>query len=273
MGRQMPWDDIPDSNVFPTGTYHVQGVKLEETTTKTGKLMYSMEAVIVDHPATKAYTNMHVFENFVIGSDDDPEATVGGTWAQSFGARNMKKMLASAQIAEKADMDKICAGFAGTQFLVGLMDYKEPATDRDGSANPYAGQERNKTTGYFKIGQKEPEIEPKKPQAGKGAVAAPQAPVAPQAAPQPVQQAAPAQQFQQPAAPAPQAPAAPAPAPQAAPAPAAPAPGAPAPPANPAPQPAAAGGQTLPCNICGAQVPAAEFATHINACLANQQAG
>jgi hypothetical protein len=242
MGRQMPWDEIPDSNVFPTGSYQVIGVKLEEVFSNNGKLMYAMDVAVVEHPRTTPYTNMHYFENFVIGSDDDPEANVSGTWVQSVGAKRMKQMLNAAQIAEKADMDKICAGFTGTQFVLGLLAYKEKEKNRDGSPNEYAGIERNRSTGFYKIGAKGPGIDETKPTGGVAAVAQ-QPPPAPAA----VAAAAPAQ-----------APPTPGPAPATA---------AAAP--NPAPQPAQ-GGQMFQCNQCGQQVPAAEFAGHLQACLAAQ---
>ena len=208
MPRMMPWDDIPDSNVFPTGNYHVTGVKLEEVLSSGGKLMYNCDVQIMEHPATAPFTNMHFFENFVIGSDEDLLAEVAGTWVQSVGARRMKQMLGKAQIAEKADMDKITAGFTGCQFVIGLQEYKEPAKTRDGQDNPYAGQPRNKSTGFYKIGEKEPKID------AKPGVAPAAAPVAAPMAPPTLAQAAPVTPAV-PAAPAPAAPAVTSPAPTA----------------------------------------------------------
>jgi hypothetical protein len=264
----MPWDDIPDSNVFPSGTYHVVGVELKEVISKNGKLMYSFDVQIVEHPATAMYKNMHFFENFVIGSDDDLEATVPGTWQTSFGASRMKQMITKAQIAEHADMDKICASFPGAQFVMGIIEYKEPEKDRDGQPNAYAGQARNKSGQFYKIGEKEPKLDPVKPAVGQPPVQAPVVPVAPTAPPAvtpgpPVQPVAPVAPTAPPAAPPPVQPAAPA------------APVQPAPPAAPVapttPQPAQAAGQMLLCNVCGTQVPAVEFTAHLNDCLAKQQ--
>jgi hypothetical protein len=268
MGRQMPYDEIPDSNVFPTGDYHVQGIKLEELFSANGKLMYSMDVQVMDNPATAAYANMHYFENFVIGSDDDLEANIPGTWVQSVGARFMKNVLKAAQIAEKADMDKICASFAGTQFIVGLKEYKEPDKARDGKDNPYAGQPRNKSTGFYKIGAREPKLELKKATPGVVPMQPVGAqPMTPAVAVQPV-----------PAAPAPAVPAVPVVPAPAAPATATVAPAAPAvatPPAPPATvTPAPAGNVAMSlCTVCNQQVPSLEFATHINACMAAHAAG
>jgi len=270
----MPWDDIPDSNVFQTGSYQVIGVELKEIFAANGKLMYSMDVAIADHPKTAMYTNMHYFENFVVGSDDDPEATVQGTWAQSFGAKRLKQLIAAAQIAEKADMDKIMASFPQTQFGINLLHFNEPEKDRDGNPNQYAGQERNKLNSFWKIGEREPEIEPKK--AVPGAVKPAVAPTAPPLAPvvgvapaipvaaSPLAIPTPAAMQPTPVAPpvAPAAPAAPAP------------PVVPVPPAvAPAVAPAAPGAvQMLPCNLCGQQIEATQFATHINACMEAQAA-
>jgi len=265
MGRQMPYDDIPESNVFPSGDYHVQGIKLEEMLSNNGKLMYNMDIQIMEHPNTAPFTNMHYFENFVIGSDEDLEATVAGTWVQSVGARRLKQVLKAAQVAEKNDMDKICAGFAGVQFMTGLQEYKEPAKQRDGQENPYAGQPRNKSVGFYKIGEREPKLEVKKGVPGQPVVTTPvqpTPPVTPQPAAmgQPVAQPAPA--VAQPAVPATPTPATP-PVQQ------------PNVPVTPAPQPVAVEGgpATLPCGACGGQVPTKEYAEHIKACMAKQTQG
>ena len=253
MGRQMPWDDIPDSNVFPTGNYHVTGVKLEEVLSSGGKLMYNCDVQIMEHPATAPFTNMHFFENFVIGSDEDLLAEVAGTWVQSVGARRMKQMLGKAQIAEKADMDKITAGFTGCQFVIGLQEYKEPAKTRDGQDNPYAGQPRNKSTGFYKIGEKEPKLDTK-PAAGPAAVpvAAPMAPptLAQAAAVSPIAAVAPVTGAPVSTVTAPPAPAAPI------------VETIPAPPVTGAPA-----GQMLLCNRCNTNVPAEQFAAHMQDCL------
>ena len=260
MGRQMPWDDIPDSNMFPTGFYHVEGIKLEETVSSPnsgGKLMFAAEVRIVEHGTTSAYTGMHIFNNFVIGSDEDPEAQVPGTWAKGFG-RSYKQMIAAAQIAEQRDTEKQCASFPGTQFIWGLKLVVQSDTNRDGTPNQFAGSEQNNPTRFYKIGAKEPGIEPKKK--APGVAAAPAAPIASVASVAPVA-AAPAPAAVPPAVP----PTAPAAIP--APAPATPATPPPAAPAAPAPEGAP---QMLPCNICGQSVEAKDFAKHINMCLANQ---
>lgn len=292
MGRQMPWDDIPDSNVFPTGTYHVTGVKLEERESSTGKLMYAADVQVMEHPNTAMFTNMHHFENFVIGTDDDPGAEVQGTWTQSFGAKRLKQMLKAAQVAEHADMDKICMSFPNTQFLLGLRWFREPP-EKNGQPNQYAGQERNDVTGFDKIGAKEPKIEqqPGKATARPAAqAAAPPAQAPPAVAPQqqafvPPQQPQ-VQQFQQPVqqqmvpppGPAVQPPPVQQPLPNTTAAPpqnVAPPTTTASPPPNvaPATQSAQPAGQMLPCNICGQSVPAGEYAAHMEACLAKQAGG
>jgi len=269
MGRQMPWDAIPDSNVFPTGNFHVTGVKLEERFSNNGKLMYSADMQILEHPNTGMYTNMHHFENFVIGSDEDLTADVPGTWQQSFGAKRLKQMLKAAQVSEHADMDKICAGFNGVQFILSLRWFREPELNKDGTPNQYAGQERNDVTGFAKIGAKEPMIEPQKGAVGPGAKPAPVAPVAPPVSGLPVGPPAVAPPIAPPpvgvpvAGPPPTAP------PTAVPPVGPPVVNVPQTP-TPAVTPVAGGGQMLPCNVCGQQVPAEQFAQHIGQCMANQ---
>lgn len=248
MSIPVPWGKIPDTNLFETGIYHVEGVKMEKRFAGNGKLMYSIDVKVLDHPNTVAYTNKHFFNNFVIGSDDDLEAELEGTWIQSFGAKNLKQMMNAAQMTMDPDMDKNCVSFQGCQFMIGIRKYEEPA-EKNGMPNQYAGQERNDISGYFKIGTREPRVDAPAAKAAPAPAAPPppgQGPVvgqpAIQAATTPV--AAPPQ------------PAGPAPAQTAPPTPAAPASG--------------AGGQavaTLPCNQCGEQIPTTEFAAHFQQCL------
>ncbi len=270
MPRMMPYDKIPDSNTFPTGTYHVEGVKMEERQSSTGKLMYAIDVKVLDHPATAPFTNMHFFNNFVIGSDEDPEAANDGTWIQSFGAKRVKQMVAAAQIPEKNDMDKICDGFAGCQFMLSLRAYKEPELDRQGMANQYAGQERNDISSFAKVGSKEPSIDQAAAAASAAAPTAPPPPPGqgPAAGAPPVGAVAPVQTTVASDGP----PAAPAAAPQTT--------AGPAvetevtqPPVQPVPQPANNDGQvaTLPCTVCHQQIPNTEFAAHFQQCMLNSQ--
>ncbi len=184
MPRQLPWDEIPDTNVVPGGLYPLKAVSLEEVRTRElNKLMYKVCVQIMDDPRVADFSGMLIFEQFTIGSDTDPEANELNTWKKSFGARLMKQMINASQIPERADMDKICAGFADHQFI-GNVSYSLDQSEE------YKGTPRNRMTSYYKMGEREVGIDPKSFAEYKGGGAAgvsvPVAASPPPAAPVPV---------------------------------------------------------------------------------------
>lgn len=271
-----PWDEIPDSNVFPDMTGRFEYTKLEDGASAAGKRMFKAQFTCVE-PAQ--FAGMSHFENFVTGNEENMGAIVPG----SMGTRQLKASLAASQLPKNNNIQQICDLVTASkpQLMISISYYKE-------AAGEYKGQERNRITAYHKIGERQVEIAPKVgagvQHAATQAVAPPAAgqPAAPVAAP--VAQPAAAPTAQPVAAPAPQ-PAAPpvqqappvqappaqaAPAPQAATAPAQPA--APAAPAAAPPPNSGYSGQMLKCQIagCGQEVPVEEFSKHVES---HQQAG
>lgn len=139
-----PWDEIPDSNVFPTGMYQVSGESLTIVESSTGKKMYKAQ-LRIEKPET--FAGGMFFENFVIGSDMDPQAENTDTWKISFGARRLKSMLKAAQMPQAGSEEEICVNFTGTMFLLAATQYTEQEGD-------YAGSMRNKINDFYKIGDR-----------------------------------------------------------------------------------------------------------------------
>lgn len=265
----MDWEGTPDSNVLPSGTYLLHIDELEDVMSKGGKDGIPKRMISgrysIEEPSQ--FVGMTYFENLVVGSAEAPTAVVPG----SMGTRSFKGLMKACQIPPSNSMQQllVSANNSKAKFIMQVTYYEE----KEGE---YAGTPRNRTVGYFKVGERAPGL----------AEAQPQAPMAPPATaptaavPPPV---APGTPTPAPAAPAPaaptmtgndQAPAAPAPpqAPQAAAPPQAPAaPGAGAPPAPAAgapPAPGAApvagvGGQMHRCTICNQDVPMTELAQHV----------
>ena len=220
-----PWDEIPDSNTFPTGTYQMEISDLEDGQSKSGKRMFKGKFSCV---APAEYQGMSHFEYFVTGSEEQPGNIVPG----SMGSRALKQALAAAQVPKDANIAVVLQNAKSKQLLLVLNEYEEEGGD-------YAGTKRNKIVGYYKIGDREVGVAP--PVGGApGRVVASGPSVAPPAAP-----AAPA--------PAAAAPAQPAPAPQPTPA-----------PAPEAPQEAPpTGGPTMFCSICESQVLVKDYGAHV----------
>jgi hypothetical protein len=265
-----PWDDIPDSNVFPAMTGRFTWDKLEDGHSQsTNKRMFKANFICME---PEMYAGMYHTENYVVGNDENLNGIIPGT----MGARSMKSALAAAQVPKSNDPAQLCAVVTQSkpQLLLSLSLSKQETGE-------YAGREQNRVTSYNKVGERPVQV--MGGQVANKSTAPIQAPAMPTmpgttAAPAP----APGGQVGAPAAPAAPTPAAPA---QAASAPAAPAapqqqaapaptPGAPAPPPGGAPAGNVAAPdtpeQTLKCSICGEDVPMSGFAAHTQA---HMQAG
>lgn len=195
----MPWNDIPDEDVLPTGCYHMVVEDMEDGMSNNQKRMPRARFGV---KAPQEYVGMSHFENYVLGTDENPRGINAGT----FGARNLKKMLVAAQVPASNDMQAICMSAKGAELLVSITMYIE----KDGE---YAGSKRNRVVSYDRLGAKQVGIAPGQGGAGVAgmtppAVSAPQPPAAPpmNASGAPAQQTPPAMQpMQQPQQSAPQA--------------------------------------------------------------------
>jgi hypothetical protein len=246
-----PYDEVPDTNVFPGGTFEFEWSNLEDGYSQSSnKRMLKAQFTCVQ-PANLA--GLSFWDNFVCGTDQNP-----------------------AQVPANNSVAQICnlINQSKPHLMITLSLY----TEKDGQ---FAGEPRNRAVSYDKLGSKMVQVlTPARGSGGSGAPVVSGAPVAqgvapvPQAPPQqmttpapmpqpttppPVQQpqpvapAPPVQQAQQPQAP--QAP----PTTAQAPAP-------PAPPVNQTPPTPATPGQgapLIPCNICGQNISAAQYEAHI----------
>ena len=236
MGRQVPWDEIPSAGALvPDGVYVLEVTGLEESQSQSGKLMYPGVFAVVEPVDFAGYP---VYENYVIGNDDDPNADDPATWKKSMGSRFMRTMLDKAGVPLDGDMDAVSAEAAGRQFLA-VIGQRE--TDR--------GTMVNQIRSYYALGEREVGVS-----SGATPTTRPGPKPAPRAAPQ---AAAPR--------PAPR----PAPKPAATPAPARAASAGARPAAAPATRAPAV--KMLTCTICKKPVPRDEFADHVETCEGGEE--
>lgn len=113
MSRNIPLEEIPDSSIVPDGAYNVQVALLEVAVSKAGKLMYKANYRIEDGE----YADQVLFDNFVIGSDDDPDATEAKTW-KKFGGQRWKKLIKAAQVPFLNDEDELMAALKDQKLTV-----------------------------------------------------------------------------------------------------------------------------------------------------------
>lgn len=245
MTREYDPSTIPDPGTFfPDGAYELEIEELPEEVSTTGKAMIRgvLRSVGPD------MIGMPHFENFVLGTDSDPDGRSQEALIASPGARNLVRMLKKSGTELSNDLDDDCVRAIG-QHVIGVFTHFIEPEIRKGQANVYAGQLRNRVQ-FFALGERELGVT-------EAAPAAP-APPARRVAPAAARAVAPPARAVAPR--------------PAAPAPARPAPGrAAAPAARPAPARAAAPAkkeQMLTCQLCppeANQVPRSEFAQHVAA--------
>lgn len=147
------WDQTPDSNVFPAGTYQMSVQALDDGLSKgtsdgIPKRMFVLRATC-ELPAQ--FAGMTYFENFVTGSKEAPNGMVPG----SMGTRNFKQLMKGCQIPKGNSVAQLLNTAVSSQakFMVQLSYYEE----KEGE---YAGTPRNRLIGYFKLGERAPVVAP-----------------------------------------------------------------------------------------------------------------
>ena len=159
MGRIVPLGQIPDSAVLPDGIFRVGIGELKEVMTKqaegkTQKLMLKLNGKVVE---PKAYAGQPYYDNFVIGTNDDPEAELLETWVGSIGGKQLKRFLGKTGVAfgDEEDFDGIAAAVKDVEVLATVVCKIQDKKNKDGTDNKYGGSPQNNTTGYWAIGEKE----------------------------------------------------------------------------------------------------------------------
>jgi hypothetical protein len=101
---------------------------------------------------------MVYFENYVVGTEEDPTNVVAGT----MGARSMKQILTAAQVPKGNSIAEIMASAVGNQLMLQLSKYKEVGGEYDGTP-------RNRVIGAFKVGERAAGVTADKSKKGPGA--------------------------------------------------------------------------------------------------------
>jgi len=160
MGRIIPVGSIPDKQTYPDNIYRVTVEKLEAVQTKDApgkhrKLMYKVTFRIIE---PSGYANQYHWEQYCIGSEDDPDAEQLATWQTTMGAREFKKFLRATglPLSDEEDEDTLPITVRGAELLLLLIENVEPTKNRDGTPNRYAGQVSNRVKAYYKLGEREP---------------------------------------------------------------------------------------------------------------------
>jgi hypothetical protein len=150
----MPWDEIPDSNLLPTGSFNARGAEMEIGEADDGRLIV-LAQIDVTEPAD--YASFRQFERFYLGTEDDPKAKQPATWKR-YPAQRIKQLFNAAQVPPapgENGLEVMAASFSGSLFGFDCLYYLD-----DGKNDPqYKGQPRNKINAFWRVGEKQPAVD------------------------------------------------------------------------------------------------------------------
>lgn len=133
------WDGVADSDVVAKGIYQARFASWKEGETKNGKLNVSVRWVI-EEPVE--YVNVSLFEMFVLGSDDQPEAIV----PTAFGTREMKKTFKALAVQTDPSMVVTLDRALETSCLLAIEN------------ETYEGRLQNRIKGHYALGDRVPSV-------------------------------------------------------------------------------------------------------------------
>lgn len=151
MGIKIP-EGIPDSTNLPDGRFDFKIESMEPVETSTGKLALKVALRVVGPKTHKGLTH---YEQFTIGSNDDPQAREASTWTSSFGAISLKKMCAKAGIKFQGDLEQVASELQGQKVAGRVVYTVQPKFNKDGTENPYAGNPRSQVKDWYEVGEQQ----------------------------------------------------------------------------------------------------------------------
>lgn len=152
MGKMYPTDLPEVGGTLDAGNYLAAISKFsDDLPTKTGKYQIKVELTVQEPTDARGSKQ---FENFVIGTDEDPTADDPVTWKKSFAAGRYRQLFIAAGLELSGNSDTDWAKATGQ--IVGLVIKTEiqAKLNKDGSENPYAGREQSRVRQFFRRGEK-----------------------------------------------------------------------------------------------------------------------
>jgi hypothetical protein len=142
MSDFIPWDDIELGDYLPNCIARVEWEELEVTTTSTDKMMFKATFTVVE---PEEYANRKHFENFVVGTDENP----GGFNTKTFGAKALNRARIAAQVKPVPSPDELCDYIMAERPQL-LLQFREPTEARKDE-----GYYNNTISNYFAIGDRD----------------------------------------------------------------------------------------------------------------------
>lgn len=157
---EVEWDGVPDSSIVPAGAHELVVKEVGVGWTATNKLAVEVQYEVA---AGEASGSVMRPEMFVLGNDGDPRGLQPETRRKVFGWQNLKKLCNAVGVRYEQSLKMTVEQLSGRHFTGVVAVQVQAEKNRDGSPNQYAGQEQNRVTAYYPLGQA-----PATPQAVRG---------------------------------------------------------------------------------------------------------
>lgn len=108
--------------------------------------------------APEEFAGALIWENFVIGDQEDPTAEQAATWGRTIGGSRFRRYADRAKVPF-GKMSSMVAGLMGRPVVIDVYTRVEPAKKQNRSTkewetNPYAGKSRRNIRDFYAVGEK-----------------------------------------------------------------------------------------------------------------------
>lgn len=150
---RIPFGAIPDTDLLPDGIFRFKVREMKDTETKEreGKVQKRMFRLVSEVVAPESHKGLLYFDNFVVGTDDDPDADELATWQTSIGGRGLKKLSKALGVpfGDEEDPEVFCNTIKDSHYMATVV---QKVDEKEG---PYKGTVRNNVTKYWALGERE----------------------------------------------------------------------------------------------------------------------
>ena len=149
---RLPWNEVPQEDVCAPGFYALDCVALEKRYAESGKLMYNAQFRFREENPN--YAGKMLFNNFVLGTDDDPDPT--DLNPDVFGVKMLVRLFRAMSLPPTDELDQALDDAINKGFIARISVREQ----KDGE---YAGRKQEQFNEFFPLGSKElGPTEPKK---------------------------------------------------------------------------------------------------------------
>lgn len=155
--RSVPTGDAVPIAPAPSRLRLVSGVvqcEIEEVTPglSSKQSLYQVATTLrVTQPAE--YAGVLIWETFVIGDKQDPQAEQPETWGRTIGGSRFRRLADRAKVPF-GKMSTMAAALLKKPVIADMYTFTEPALNKDGSKNDYAGKTKRRVRDFFAVNEK-----------------------------------------------------------------------------------------------------------------------